>query len=150
MSLCYRRQRLCRDGQERKPHVQPSTLWPRVGRIGRIGKNPRGNQFVLTAQQGLGRICQKFLVYGVTLPLGLAQRPKRHRRMMAGGAFACVQPGGAFGLQIPNGSLNRVLNMPWCCWVNQSRVIGSSEPQMAKSPKKRCETRYAGHRLIAL
>ena len=120
LSLFQRGQRLCSDGQEREPHVQPSTLWARVGWISRIGKDLRGHQLVPTAQQGLDRIRHEFLVDRVPLPFGFAQRPKRHRHVMAGGAFARVQPGGAFGLQISNGAIDRLLNLLGSCGRNRS------------------------------
>ena len=44
------------DGQERQPHVQAPTLRPRVGRIGRVGEDLRGQQLLPAAQQGLDRI----------------------------------------------------------------------------------------------
>ena len=73
---CQRGQRPCGDGQERQPHVQPSTLWARVGWIGRIGKDLRGHQLVPASQQGLGRIRHEFLVDRVPLPSRLRSAPK--------------------------------------------------------------------------
>jgi hypothetical protein len=60
----------------------------RVGLIRRIGKDLRGQQLVLTAQQRLEQIRQVFLADGVFLPFGLGEYPQRHRHMMAGGALA--------------------------------------------------------------
>ena len=133
--LCFcpsvqRGQRPCRDGQEREPHVQPSTLRARVGWISRIGKDLRGQQLVLAAQQGLGRIRQEFLVDRVPLPFGFAERPKRHRHVMAGGAFARFQPGGAFGLQISDGAIDRLL---------EPAAVLRREPKPVRRPGPDCE-----------
>ena len=105
---------------KQEPHVQPSTLWAWVGRISRIGKDLRGHQFVPTAQQGLGRIRQEFLVDRVSMPIGFAQRPKRHRHVMAGGTPTRIQPSGAFGLQIADGTIDRLLNLRDSRGGNQS------------------------------
>ena len=136
LSLFQRGQRPCGDGQEREPHVQPSTLRARVGWISRIGKDLRGHQLVPAAQQGLGRIRHEFLVDRVPLPFGFAQRPKRHRHVMAGGAFARVQPGGAFGLQVSNGAIDRLLDLLRLL-PGESRPVRRQGPSRERqSPRK--------------
>src|SRR5262249_43760033 len=64
--------RPCRDGQEWKSHIQPSTLGARVRWVCRIRKYPRSQQLVLATQQRLGRIRQESLVDRISLPLGFA------------------------------------------------------------------------------
>ncbi len=128
LPLGQRGQRPCGDGQEREPHVQPSTLGARVGRVGRVGEDLRGHQLVPTAQQGLGRIRHEFLVDRVPLPLGFAQRPERHRHVMAGGAFACAQPGGALGLQVFNGAIDRLVDLRWRSAWDRGRFAGKGRP----------------------
>ena len=83
----------------------------RVGRIGRIRKDFRGHQFVAFAKQRLGRVGQKTHVDGVSPLLGFAQCPERQRYVMAGGTLSCLQPGGAFELQISNRPLDRLVNL---------------------------------------
>ena len=145
LSLFQRGQRPCRDGQEREPHVQPSTLRARVGWVGRIGKDLRGHQLVLAAQQGLGRIRHEFLVDRVPLPFGFAQRPERHRHVMAGGAFARVQPGGAFGLQISDGAIDRLLDLLRSLPGESRPVRRQGRAVKGKAPEERREPGCASH-----
>ena len=76
-----------------------------------------------------------FLVDRVPLPFGFAQRPKRHRHVMAGGALARVQPGGAFGLQVSDGAIDRLVDLlrcrPGCRFGRQS---GPWEAKSQKQP----------------
>src|SRR5262249_45464573 len=89
-SLVQRRQRPGSDGEKRKPHVQPTPLWAWIRGIGRIGKDLRGEQLVLIAKQRFKRSRDELVVDRISLPPGFAQRPKRHRHMMARGALASV------------------------------------------------------------
>ena len=144
------RQRPSGDGKERQPHIQAPTLWARVGRIGRIGEDLRGNQLVPTAQQGLGRIRHEFLVDRVPPPFGFAQRPERHRHVMAGGALARAQPRGAFGLQVSDGALDRLLDLLRCCRSICGWFVGKGRPRKAKSQNERREQGRASHGSILL
>src|SRR5262245_33006152 len=56
LSRCQRRKRLRRDGEKWKSHVQPSTLWARVGWIRGIGEDLRRHQLVFASQQRFDRI----------------------------------------------------------------------------------------------
>jgi hypothetical protein len=47
---------------------------------------------------------------------------------MAGGAFARVQPGGAFGLQIYNGAIDRLVDLLRCCAWNRGWFVSKSRP----------------------
>src|SRR5260370_3832885 len=67
--------------------------------------------FSRATQRGLGRIRQEFLIDRIPLPVGFAQCPKRHRRVMTGGALARAQPGGACGLQESNGTFDVPLDL---------------------------------------
>jgi hypothetical protein len=46
--------------------------------------------------------------------------------MVAGGAFARLQPGGAFRLQIADGALDRLVDLLFRCRGNRGRFYGES------------------------
>jgi hypothetical protein len=128
LSVGQRGQRPCGDRQERQPHVQTPPLGARVGWVGRVGEDLRGQQLVFTAQQGLGRIGHELLVDRLPLPLGFAQRPERHRHVMAGSAPAGAQPGGAFGAQILDGALDRLVDLRRGCGRERDPFVGQGRP----------------------
>ncbi|MCE9525486.1 MAG: hypothetical protein K8R36_05480 [Planctomycetales bacterium] len=65
--------------------------------------------------------------------------------MMAGGTFAGAQPGGAFGLQILRGPLDRLLNLLSGGCGNRGWLLGQGETGEAKSQQEHREGGGARH-----
>jgi hypothetical protein len=47
---------------------------------------------------------------------------------MAGSAFARLQPGGTFGLQVSKGAIDRLVDLLRCCAWNPDRFDSKSRP----------------------
>ena len=60
---------------------------------------------------------------------------------MAGGAFARVQPGGAFGLQVSDGAIDRLLDLLRSCRGNRDRFVGKGRAVKGKAPEETPRTR---------
>ncbi len=93
------------------PMFSPRPCGRGSGRSAGLGKILEASSLSLLPSKDSIVSVDEFLVDRVPQPLGFAERPQRHRHVMAGGTFARLQPGGAFGLQISNGPIDRLLNL---------------------------------------
>src|SRR5262249_42945308 len=70
--------------------------------------------------------------------------------MMTGRAFACIQPGGAFGLQILDGAIDRLVDLGRRCARNRIRFTSRNRLGEAKLQQKPGNPVCSYHHSISL
>ena len=69
------------------------------------------NHFLRTSKSDVGDVIQEVSIYRVSLAPRFIERPERHRHVMARCASPLLHPGAAFGLQISDRPLDRMLDL---------------------------------------